>query len=171
MTAEELLIKVKIGIGITGTYQDETLLTYIEEVKNFLFDAGVPENIVNGSDSVGVITRGVSDLWNYGTGSAEFSPYFIQRATQLVYKRIGAIEVSSSPGSSTGTVKITVSGKPEGAHYRYNFTDKTPTYNDDLSDWVEWDGTSEIITEGNTTICVVRVTTENLAVKAGVTNV
>lgn len=171
MTDQELLAKVKIGIGITGTYQDETLLTYIEEVKNFLFDAGVPENIVNGSDSVGVITRGVSDLWNYGTGSAEFSPYFIQRAVQLVYKKIGNIEVSSSPGSIDGKVKIAVSGKPEGAHYRYSFTDKIPTYNDDLSGWVEWDGTSDIMTEGNTTICVVQVTANNLAIKAGVTNV
>lgn len=171
MTDQELLAKVKIGIGITGAYQDETLLTYIEEVKNFLFDAGVPENIVNGSDSVGVITRGVSDLWNYGTGSAEFSPYFIQRAVQMVYKKIGTIEISSSPGSIDGTVKITVSGKPEGAHYRYSFTDKTPTYNEDLSGWVEWDGTSDITTEGNTTICVVQVTANNLAIKAGVTNV
>lgn len=171
MTDQELLTKVKIGIGITGTYQDETLLTYIEEVKNFLSDAGVPENIVNGSDSVGVITRGVSDLWNYGTGSAEFSPYFIQRAVQLVYKEIGTIEISSSPGSTAGTVKITVSGKPEGTRYRYSFTDKIPTYNDDLSGWAEWDGTSDIMTEGNTTICVVQVTTNNLAIKAGVANV
>lgn len=171
MTDQELLAKVKIGIGITGAYQDETLLTYIEEVKNFLFDAGVPENIVNGSDSVGVITRGVSDLWNYGTGSAEFSPYFIQRAVQLTYKKIGTIEISSSPGSTAGIVKITISGKPEGAHYRYNFTDKIPTYNDDLSGWVEWDGTSDITTEGNTTICVVQVTANNLAIKAGVANV
>ncbi|MEE0440158.1 MAG: hypothetical protein ACLUT1_07455 [Ruminococcus sp.] len=171
MTAEELLIKVKIGIGITGTYQDETLLTYIEEVKNFLLDGGVLESIVNGSESVGVITRGVSDLWNYGAGSAEFSTYFIQRATQLAYKRIGTIVISSSPGSTDRTVKIMVSDSTENAHYRYKFTEKLPNYNDDLSDWAEWDGNSEIITEGNTVICVVRVTTENLAVKAGVTNV
>lgn len=171
MTDQELLAKVKTGIGITGTYQDETLLTYIEEVKNFLFDAGVPENIVNGSDSVGVVTRGVSDLWNYGVGSAEFSPYFIQRATQLVYKRIGTIEISSSPGSTAGTVKITVSGNTEGARYRYDFTDDIPNYNNDLSGWAEWDGTSDIMTEGNTIICVVRVTTENRAVEAGVVNV
>ena len=171
MTDAELLEKVKIGIGITGTYQDATLLTYIDDVKNFLSDAGVPENIVNCSESVGVITRGVSDLWNYGAGSAEFSPYFIQRATQLVYKRIGTIDVSSYPGSSAGTVKITVSDNTEDACYRYNFTEKIPNYNDDLSGWAEWDGTSEIITKGNAVICVVWVKTKNRAVKAGVVNV
>lgn len=171
MTDAELLKKVKVGMGITGTYQDATLLTYIDDVKNFLLDAGVPENIINGSDSVGVITRGVSDLWNYGTGSTEFSPYFIQRATQLVYKRIGTINVSSSPGSAAGTVKITVSDNTADTCYRYSFTEKIPDYNDDLSGWAEWDGTSEITTEGNTVICVVRVTAENRALKAGVINV
>lgn len=35
MTAEELLEKVKIGLNITGTYQDETLKTYINDVKAF----------------------------------------------------------------------------------------------------------------------------------------
>ena len=88
MTDEELLNKVKTGLGITGTYQDETLKIYIEDVKNFLVDSGVPDEIVNGSDSVGVIIRGVSDLWNYGMGSAEFSEYFVQRATQLIYKNV-----------------------------------------------------------------------------------
>lgn len=87
MTDEELLQKVKIGLGITGTYQDETLKIYIEDVKEFLVEAGVQNEIVNSSESVGVIIRGVSDLWNYGMGTAELSQYFIQRAAQLSYKR------------------------------------------------------------------------------------
>lgn len=86
MTDEELLNKVKTGLNITGTYQDETLQTYITDVKNFLVDAGVSDEILNCSDSVGVMIRGVSDLWNYGMGNAELSPYFIQRAVQLVYR-------------------------------------------------------------------------------------
>lgn len=171
MTDAELLSKVKIGIGVTGTYQDETLMAYIRDVKNFLLDAGVPENIVNGSDSVGVITRGVSDLWNYGAGAAEFSPYFVQRAVQLIYKNIGKLTVSSSPSLTGDSIKISISEKANDAKYRYKFTDVLPGYNDDLSDWVEWDGISEIITENNTVICVVQVTADNLALKAGVTNV
>lgn len=86
MTDEELLAKIKIGLGITGTYQDETLKVYIADVKQFLTDAGVNAKIVNGSESVGVIMRGVTDLWNYGSGNADFSQYFMQRATQLTYK-------------------------------------------------------------------------------------
>lgn len=86
MTDEELLTKVKCGLGITGTYQDETLKVYIAEVKQFLIDAGVNSAVVNSSKSVGVIVRGVSDLWNYGSGNAELSQYFMQRATQLAYE-------------------------------------------------------------------------------------
>lgn len=88
MTDEELLMKVKSGLGITGTYQDETLKIYIADVKNFLIDAGVSKEVIDSSESVGVIIRGVSDLWNYGSGSAEFSSYFMQRACQLVYKEV-----------------------------------------------------------------------------------
>lgn len=87
MTDEELLQKVKVGLGITGTYQDEALKIYIEDVKGFLVEAGVQSEIVNSFDSVGVIVRGVSDLWNYGMGTAEFSQYFMQRAAQLSYKK------------------------------------------------------------------------------------
>ena len=86
MTDLELLEKVKKGLGVSGTYQDETLRLYIEEVKGFLKDAGVTQATIDGSESVGIITRGVADLWNYGSGSATLSPYFMQRAAQLAYK-------------------------------------------------------------------------------------
>lgn len=173
MTDEELLTKVKIGLNITGTYQDETLKTYIEDVKYFLLDAGVSDEIVNGSDSVGVIIRGVSDLWNYGMGSAGFSQYFIHRAVQLAYKEapgtLGAITVNSSAGSIVGTTKITVVDGEAGATYRYSFTSTLPEYEQDLSDWAAWDGNSDIYAEDGHKICVVQVTIENLAISAGIT--
>lgn len=81
-----MLEKVKTMLGITGTYQDETIQRYIEEVKQFLIDGGVDKEIVDADTSVGVIARGVADLWNYGSGGTSFSPYFFQRATQLSYK-------------------------------------------------------------------------------------
>ena len=83
MTDAELLEKIKTGLGITGTYQDETLKIYINDVKQYLLDAGVNSEIIDGSAAVGVILRGVADLWNYGSGNADFSEYFIQRVTQL----------------------------------------------------------------------------------------
>ena len=63
-----MLEKVKASLGITGTYQDTTIEEYINEVKQFLLDGGVPKSVVESDTSVGIITRGVADLWNYGIG-------------------------------------------------------------------------------------------------------
>lgn len=75
--------QVKTALGITGSYQDETLQTYIDEVIDFLQDAGVATKNI----TTGVVSRGVADLWNYGSGEGRLSEYFMQRATQLAYKR------------------------------------------------------------------------------------
>lgn len=80
---DELLMKVKKGLGITGDYQDDTLLIYINEVEDFMRGAGVSDAIINSNSSVGVIIRGVSDLWDYGSGSTGLSPYFKERIVQL----------------------------------------------------------------------------------------
>lgn len=168
MTDTELLSKVKIGLGITGTYQDETLMTYVDEVKHFLIDAGVSTDVLNSSVSVGVIIRGVSDLWNYGMGTAELSTYFIYRALQLKYV-VGELTVESTAGSEIGTTKINVADT--NALYRYRFDVKLPAYNEDLSDWVEWDGISDIVAENGHKICVTEVTSNNLALKAGITTI
>lgn len=76
----EYLTTVKQALGITGSYQDPTLLAWINEVVAFLRDAGVTEI------TAGLVARGVADLWNYGAGDGRFSTYFLQRATQLSYK-------------------------------------------------------------------------------------
>lgn len=86
MTDAELLTEVKKRIGITGDYQDDTLTGHIQDVKDFMQDAGVSEEVMQTTKIIGAVTRGVSDLWNYGSGNGEFSPYFFQRVTQLVYK-------------------------------------------------------------------------------------
>lgn len=77
------LSDVKSALGITGDYQDSTLQMWMDEVVAVLKDAGVSESTM----TVGIIARGVSDLWNYGAGDGKLSPYFLQRATQLSYKR------------------------------------------------------------------------------------
>lgn len=82
MTSQELLIKVKQGLGITGDYQDSTLNIYIEDVKAFMLDAGVKQEVIDSERSIGCITRGVADLWNLG-GNVSFSEYFKQRVIQL----------------------------------------------------------------------------------------
>ena len=86
MTDAEFLTEVKKRIGITGDYQDDTLTGHIQDVKDFMQDAGVSEEVMQTTKIIGAVTRGVSDLWDYGSGNGEFSPYFFQRVTQLVYK-------------------------------------------------------------------------------------
>lgn len=91
MADAELLAKVKKGLGITGTFQDDTLTVYIDDVKAFMKSAGVPENVLNSDVSVGCIMRGVADLWNYGNGNATLSDYFRMRLIQL---RVETVEES-----------------------------------------------------------------------------
>lgn len=74
---------VKTALGITGEYQDDTITQYFDETIDFLKDAGVKEKNI----TVGIVARGVSDLWNYGAADGKLSEYFMQRATQLSYKQ------------------------------------------------------------------------------------
>lgn len=82
MADAQMLTKVKTALGITGDYLNDTLSEYIDEVMTFLTDAGVKSSNI----TTGIVSRGVSDLWNYGAGDGKLSPYFMQRATQLSYK-------------------------------------------------------------------------------------
>ena len=74
---------VKKALNLTGNYQDDTIQEYIDEVEAFLLDAGV----LSSNITAGIVSRGVSDLWNYGAGEGKLSTYFIQRASQLSYKK------------------------------------------------------------------------------------
>lgn len=181
MTDTELLARVKSSLGITGTYQDETLLSYIEDVKGYLLDAGVNENVLNNAVSVGVIARGVADLWNYGSGEARLSDYFYQRAKQLIYKIIeppvpilGELTLISEPGKEFFTTKITVIGASKNPMFRYKITPNEidfPAYHDDVSDYTPWNGVSDIEAEDGHIITIIEVNSDNLAEKAGNTRV
>lgn len=82
MTEAEMLTSVKNALGIQGNYQDDTLTEYINEVVGFMIDSGVKQNNI----TAGIVARGVSDLWSYGSGDGKLSAYFMQRAAQLSYK-------------------------------------------------------------------------------------
>jgi len=82
MTQAQLLTGVKKALNIGGTYQDETITQYIDEVLDFLQGAGVDTSSVK----PGLVARGVSDLWNYGAGGGKLSEYFMQKAAQMSYK-------------------------------------------------------------------------------------
>lgn len=80
------LENIKKMLGITGSYQDDILDGYAEEAIAYMVDAGIDEDTARGEKAVGVVARGVSDLWNYGSGEAHLSDYFRERVVQLSYK-------------------------------------------------------------------------------------
>lgn len=84
--AVDFLSETKARLGVVGDYHDATLQGYIEDVKAYLRDAGVPDAVLEGEEAVGAVARGVADLWNYGAGEAKLSSVFMQRAVQLVAK-------------------------------------------------------------------------------------
>lgn len=83
MTDAEILAKVKTGLMITGDNFDDVLSLHIDSVRSYLRKSGVDETMIMSSESVGVILRGVSDLWNNGSGDVKFSPLFYDLACQL----------------------------------------------------------------------------------------
>ena len=83
MTDAEMLTQVKKALGITGNYNDDTITVYINDIKSYLIGAGVKSVNI----TPGLVARGVSDLWNYGSGNGKLSEYFLQRATQLSYTK------------------------------------------------------------------------------------
>jgi hypothetical protein len=83
MNETELLNSVKVALGITGDFQDETLKIYMYEVLQYLTDAGVSAEEIMAPSIKGVVARGVSDLWNYGSSGGKLSEYFMQRVVQL----------------------------------------------------------------------------------------
>ena len=85
----DILERVKAALSITGTYQDATLTIYIDEVKAYMKDAGVPDSVIDSDASAGVVARGVTDLWNYTGGAGKLSDYFYQRVSQLCLHSAG----------------------------------------------------------------------------------
>ena len=79
----DMLSSVKTALGIAGDYLDNTIQLYIDEINEYLVSAGVPSSAIGTRQTVGVVTRGVADIWNYGGGGGALSPYFYERAIQL----------------------------------------------------------------------------------------
>ena len=84
MADAAILSGVKSALGVTGDFMDATISLYIEEVTDYMSNAGVNAALI--AASVGVIARGVNDLWNNNAGNGKLSPYFYDRVSQLVLK-------------------------------------------------------------------------------------
>ena len=84
MTAEELREEIKTRLLITGEYHDRMIDALAQDVKDYLTSAGAD---VESEAAVGVIARGVADLWNVGAGDGRFSEVFYQRVGQLAIEK------------------------------------------------------------------------------------
>lgn len=82
----EMLAGVKQRLGETGSFAEtDTVLTdYIADVIDYMSGAGVSDAVI--VSHIGVVARGVDDMFVNGAGSANFSPMFRNMVTQLVYR-------------------------------------------------------------------------------------
>lgn len=87
MADAAILAGVKAALGVTSDFMDTTISIYIDDVTDYMSGAGVPDNVI--ATSVGVIARGVNDLWTASSGDAKYSPYFYDRVSQLVLRSRG----------------------------------------------------------------------------------
>lgn len=84
MTTNEQITKIKQGLGIAEGIPDATVEIWLTEVKDFMKNSGVPDHVINASTTIGLLARGVSDIWNYGDSEKTgFSVVFMQRVAQL----------------------------------------------------------------------------------------
>jgi len=77
---------VKAAIGISGTAMDTTIGIWTDEVTDYMIGAGVSAEKV--ASSLGVIARGVDDIWKSG-GAVSFSEFFKDRVIQLALRSGG----------------------------------------------------------------------------------
>lgn len=87
MADAAILAGVKAALGVTSDFMDTTISIYIDDVTDYMSGAGIPDSVI--AASVGVIARGVNDLWTASSGDAKYSSYFYDRVSQLVLRSRG----------------------------------------------------------------------------------
>lgn len=92
-----LVEEIKTRLLITGNYHDSLILAYARDVKEYLHSAGIPAAVVNSGVSVGIISKGVSDLWNRGLEDGILSGFFRERVIQMKYTKWGVIDNEGEP--------------------------------------------------------------------------
>ena len=92
----ELLQEIKNRLSITGDFHNDLLTGYANDTKEYLLSAGVKKSVVESEKSIGVIARGVADLWNFGSGDGKFSEVFYQRAIQLTFEKVEDVQTETT---------------------------------------------------------------------------
>lgn len=80
--SDDIVVRVRTALG-ANAFSDNTIQMHIADVKDYMLRAGVPKKIIESDAAIGVICRGVADLWNLGSGNVKFSDYFRERVNQL----------------------------------------------------------------------------------------
>lgn len=83
MTDQEMLAKVKEGLGITDSNLGATLLIKMMAVKQYMLNAGIAAEKVESDLGIAALTIGVNDLWNLDPGEVKFSLAFNLLTEQL----------------------------------------------------------------------------------------
>lgn len=92
----ELLQEIKNRLSITGDFHNDLLSGFATDTKDYLLSAGVKKEVVESEKSIGVIARGVADLWNFGSGDGKFSEVFYQRAIQLTFEKVEDVQTETT---------------------------------------------------------------------------
>jgi hypothetical protein len=86
MGDNDILLILKAGLQITGSYTDQVLLQKGKAVEAYLLNAGILAENIESSLGKAVLCIGVTDLWNLGSGEIQFSPAFHALIEQLYVK-------------------------------------------------------------------------------------
>lgn len=85
---------------------------------------------------------------------------------------LATLTVTSVPGTTSGTTKITVTGNGSGQlYYEVSGAISLPAYHEDITSWTTWDGTSDITATDGETICIAEADAKGLAIAAGTATV
>lgn len=77
----DILAEVKKRLLITDSYHDDMLNGLISDTKAYMLSAGISDT--DAVECVGLIARGVADMYNMGSGDGKFSDIFKERCIQL----------------------------------------------------------------------------------------
>jgi len=92
MTDNDILVKVKAGIGITGTSLDTKILQLLQAVKAYMTNYGITTTQIEASLGVQCMTIGVQDLLNASPGEVKFSVAFDIMLGQLHHMCLPEVE-------------------------------------------------------------------------------
>ncbi|MDP4144157.1 MAG: phage gp6-like head-tail connector protein [Bacillota bacterium] len=76
MSDDELLEKVKTGLNVDGTDNDNALRIKVMAVKQYMLNSGVTSEAIQTELGIATLTIGVNDIWNLDPGEIKFSYAF-----------------------------------------------------------------------------------------------